>query len=305
MDELHQLKIFYTAAQRLSFTRAAQELFLTQSAVSHQISALERRLGAELFARQGRQVELTDPGRVLLAQMPRIFAALEEAELAVKQASQPDLGRIRIGASSTACQYLIPESLREFRESYPQYTLAISVGDSPQVQQQILDGTLDLGIMIRADRNRQLAYYELFEDELGFIVSPLHPWARAEKPDRREMANQHYVMYTRTSATFRLVERHFLKLQIPLKDYTELQSMEAIKELVKLGLGISVMAPWIAAAELSSKSLVWLRIPGTKKLRRTWCIATRAGRRLNLAEQTFLGLCRATADNLTMRERGE
>jgi len=113
------------------------------------------------------------------------------------------------------------------------------------------------------------------------------------------MIEQHYVLYTRTSATFRLIERHLLKLGVPLRSFMELGSMEASKELVKLGLGITVVAPWIAASEIAQGSLVWLKMPGPP-LRRNWSIACRAGRRLTIAEQTFLGLCRTTAHNLSL-----
>jgi len=105
------------------------------------------------------------------------------------------------------------------------------------------------------------------------------------------------VFYSRTSATFRIVERFFLRMTTPLPDWIELGSMEAIKELVKLGLGISMMAKWICRNELAQKSLVWLPSPGGK-LARTWCIACPAGRKLSIAEQTFIGLCRDAATHL-------
>ena len=297
MEDVHRLRVFAAAAQHMSFTRAAQTLFLTQSAVSHQIAALEHEFATPLFERAGRTVALTAAGRSLLEQSRRVVAVLDEADKAVRQAGRPDMGTLRIGASPTACQFLIPESLREFRESYPRYGLSIAVGDSPQVGQQLVDGTIDLGIMIRAERNKQLTFHELFVDELGFIVSPRHPWAIAGKVNRHEIAAQHFVMYTRGSATFRVIERHLLRLQSPLQNYIELGSMEAIKELVKLGLGVSVVAPWIAVQELHQRSLVWLKMPGPV-LRRTWCLAHRAGRRVGMVEQTFLGLCRTAAANL-------
>ena len=92
------------------------------------------------------------------------------------------------------------------------------------------------------------------------------------------------------SATFRIVEKFFVRMKTPLPDWIELGSMEAIKELVKLGLGISLMAKWICRSELAQKSMVWLAAPGGK-LGRTWCIASQSGRKLSIAEQTFIGLC--------------
>ena len=298
MEDVHKLRVFAAVAQHLSFTRAAQSLFLTQSAASHAIAALEAEFNTPLFRREGRRIALTDAGRVLLEHSRHLFAALDEATAAVKRAARPEVGFLRIGASPAACQYLVPESIREFRESYPDFQLAIAVGDSPQVLRQLHDGAIDLGILIRADRDRQLTFHDLFTDHLGLLVSPHHPLAQSRKVDRRALLDQHFVLYTRTSATFRLIERHLLRLEVPLRSFTELGSMEAIKELVKLGLGISVAAPWIAAPEIAQRSLVWLKLPGPP-LRRNWAIGCRAGRRLSIAEQTFLGLCRATAQNLT------
>jgi DNA-binding transcriptional LysR family regulator len=300
MEDVHQLKSFLAVAENLSFTRAAETRFLTQSAVSHQIADLERTLGVELFIRHGRTIELTAAGRVLAERARRIFAELTDAKAAVVAAARPDLGRLRIGASSAACQYLIPESLREFRECFPNYSLAITPGDSPTVAERVLDGTIDLGILIKPEQRFKLTYAELFEDELGFVVSSLHPWAKSGRVERKELAKQRMVFYSRNSSTFRIVERFFVRMKTPLPDWIELGSMEAIKELVKLGLGVSMMARWICRQELAQKSLVWLPAPGGK-LPRTWCIACQAGHKLSIAEQTFIGLCREAATHLAER----
>ena len=232
------------------------------------------------------------------ARARRVFVAVEEAETASRFAGRPDTGRLRIGASSTACQYIIPEALREFRECFPGFSLAITPGDSPQTAERLLSGEVDLGLMVRLDRQKKLSYHDLFDDELKFLVSPLHPWAKAGKVDRRQLAEQHMVLYSRNSATFRLMERYFLKMRAPLRDWIELGDMGAIKELVKLGLGVSVTAEWTAKPEIEEKSLVLLAVPGGR-LHRSWCIAAAAGRELSLAEQTFIGLCQAVAGQLT------
>src|SRR5258706_848881 len=297
MEDVPHLKPFLGVHENLIFPRAAESLFLTQSAVSHQIAALERVLGVELFIRHGRTIELTAAGRVLADRARRIFADLRDAHAAVVAAARPDVGRFRIGASAAACQYLVPESLREFRECFPSYSLAITPGDSPLVGERVLDGSIDLGIMLKPEQRLKLTYFDLFDDELGFVVSSLHPWAKTAKVDRKELSKHPMVFYSRNSATFRIVERFFVRMKTPLPDWIELGSMEAIKELVKLGLGISMMAKWICRNELAQKSLVWLPAPGSK-LSRTWCIPCPAGRKLSIAEQTFIGLCRDAATHL-------
>ncbi len=297
MEDVHHLRVFLAVAETLSFTRAAERLFLTQSAVSHQIARLEQEMGVELFDRRGRSVSLTIPGQALAPHARRIFAAMEEATVMVRQSIRPDQGRLRIGASPSACQYIIPEALREFRESFPNYSLSIIPGDSPAVVQQLLEGSIDLGLVIKPERQKNLHFHKLLIDELGFVVSPLHPWAKSGKADRRELRDQRMVLYSRNSATFRLVDRYLIKMGAPLRDWIELGETGAIKELVKLGLGISIMANWIVQPELLEKSLVYLPLCGSK-LHRTWCIASLIGRNLSVAEQTFIGLCESVGAQL-------
>ena len=297
MEDVHQLKVFVAVAENLSFTRAAESLYLTQSAVSHQIAKLEQQLGVALLLRQGRAVSLTAVGQSLLTHARRVFAALEDAAAAVRQAARPDAGRLRIVATSTACQYLIPEALREFRECFPGYSLSILPGDSPVVAERLTEGSIDLAVMIRHERRSRMVYHHLFTDELGMLVSPLHPWAKSGKVDRQQLGEQRLVHYSRNSATFRLVDRYFARMRAPLHDPIELGSMEAIKELVKLGLGVSVVARWIARSEIAERSLVWLPLPGGR-LKRSWCIATPSGKKLSVAEQTFIGLCQDAAGAL-------
>ncbi len=299
MDDVHQLRIFQAVAQQLSFTRAAQSLRLTQSAVSHQIAALEKQVGCPLFLRAGRTITLTQPGQVLLSESQRVFTAIAEMKDAVATAARPDIGRIRIGAPATACQFILPAAVREFSESYPAWTLAITPADSPQAGQLLAESQIDLAILLCGPKSRQLTYEPLLEDELGFLVNPLHPWARAKKVDKAELARQHYVLYSRQSVTFHIVNNYLARNGSPLGQFTELGSMEAIKELVKLGLGVSLLASWIARREVEAGELVWLRPPGTRLLC-TWCTAWKAGRELRAAEHTLSSLCKSSARELVV-----
>lgn len=297
MFDVHALKVFVSVAQNLSFTKAAETLFLTQSAVSHQIARMERDLGVALFERLGRRVELTRAGETLLAQSRRVFTAIEDAAAAVKQADKPDAGTLRIGASATACQFVIPEALREFRECYPRYALSIVPGDSPAVSEMLIEGAVDLGILIKSERQSKLQFHSLFSDELGLVMSPHHPVARLGRIRVQDLADQKLVLYSRASSTWNMLERQFAKLRMPLRDPIELGSIEAIKELVKLGLGIAVLAKWVCERELAEGSLIYSPMPGSKLIR-NWCIGAPAGKTLSVAEQTFTSLCKAASKRL-------
>jgi DNA-binding transcriptional LysR family regulator len=155
---------------------------------------------------------------------------------------------------------------------------------------------IDLALTLETGREPSLACQPLFADELQFIVSARHPWARAGRVDRSEIPRQNYILYYKRSITFRLIEDYFRREQMSLNTIIEVGSMEATKELVKLGIGISILAPWIARKEIEEGSLVALPL-GRKKLQRRWGILHWRSKRLNLAEETFIGLCKSVAEN--------
>jgi DNA-binding transcriptional LysR family regulator len=203
-------------------------------------------------------------------------------------------GRLRLGASTTACQHVIPPVLREFKECFPDCAITIQPGDTPELVESLLSHRIDLALSLESKEEPQLEFHPLFTDELHFVVSPLHPWARAGRVNRKEIPRQNYIHYGKRSVTFQLIEEYFRCEKVVLNTVIELGSMEATKELVKVGLGASILAPWIARKEIEEGSLVALPL-GRRKLRRRWGILHCRGKRLNLAEQTLIGLCESAA----------
>lgn len=298
-----QLRAFVTLARTESFTVAAKELFLSQSAVSHSMKALEGDVGCRLFDRVGKKVSLTLAGEQLLQYAEKILQEMSSARDSLDNLGKWGRSRLRLGASTTACQYILPSVLREFKESFPDCIVTIESGDSPTLVELVRNHRVDLAITLEPKADEQLNFHPLFEDELMFLVSPLHPWAVKNQVTRTDIPKQNYVLYNRHSYTFGVVEDYFTQEGFELKTFMQLGSMEAIKELVKLGLGVSVLAPWIAQKELQERSLVALPL-GRRKLKRTWGILQWKSRRLSLAEQTFLGLCEAVTDDLARRIKG-
>ena len=294
-----QLLAFATLARKQSFTLAAKELFLTQSAVSHAIKALEQELETRLFDRLGKRVHLTQAGEQLLRHAERILREMQVARAGLDELRNWGHSRLRIGASLTACQYLLPSVLREFKRNSPRCSLKIETGDAPRMEELLRDNQIDLAIMIEP-RDDDITFRRLFEDELRFLVSPLHPWAKAGAVGRPGIADETIILYSKNSQTFRMVSAYFLQDHIPLNQVMELGSMEAIKELVKIGLGVGVVAPWIVQRELAEASLVSFPL-GLRRLRRVWGIAYLRGRSLTLAEETFAGLCENAAERLGLQ----
>jgi LysR family transcriptional regulator, low CO2-responsive transcriptional regulator len=292
-----QLLSFVILARTGSFTRTARELFLTQSAVSHAMKALEADVGCRLLDRVGKKVMLTQAGEQLLKHAEVILREMQTAREGLEHLGKWGRGRLRVGATSSICAALLPGVLREFKESFPQCLIQIEPGDSLELILALERQRIDLAVTLLTSDDGRLDSVPLFTDELVFIASPLHPWALAGEVSRSEISRQSVIVYRKTSQTFRLLDGYFRKEEVVLNTVIELGSMEAIKELVKLNLGISVMSPWLVEKELRDGSLVALPF-GRRKLKRNWVIQYWRGRRLTLAEETFIGLCQTASRDL-------
>ncbi len=294
-----QVRAFVSLAQTGSFTRTARQLHLSQSAISHSIKALEDEVQCRLLDRLGKSVVLTLAGEQLLGHAQKILSEMEEARQRLRDLGKWGQGRLRIGASPTSCQYLLPKVLREFKESFPQCLIQIEPGDTPRALELLHSQRIDLALGLEPRHLGLLEFRPLFKDDLRFLLSPLHPWARAGRVDRSEIPSQRFILYTRTSYMSDMIEGYFRREALVLPTSIELGNMEAIKELVKLGLGISILAPWVAQRELADGSLRTLPL-GPRKLERSWGILLRKGQQLSLAQQTFMGLCSAVSENLEL-----
>ncbi len=293
MDPLldsRQLRAFTVLAREGSFTQAGRTLHLTQSAVSHAIRALEEDLGCQLFHRQGRRVFLTPHGRELLRHADAVQREMTQARASLGALDRNPRGHLRIGCTPSASQFILPTVLREFKDSFPLYGITVVPGETPDTQERLENGVLDLAISLRPRDVSRLECHPLFEDELMFLVGALHAWNSAP-PKTRELAEATYIISSRNSYTFALVNDYFLKLGVRLRSIIELGSTEAIKELVKLGLGVALVAPWIARPEIEQGSLA--AVPLVKsRVRRQWVVAPLKNKPVTLAENTFMGLCK-------------
>ena len=304
MDELNsynnnlldsrQLRAFLLLSRKGSFTAAAKELHLTQSAVSHSVKALEEDVGCRLLDRVGKKVLLTQAGEAFLRHVEKILSGMNAAREAIDQMSEWGRGRLRIGASAAACQYILPPVLREFKNEFPKCLLSIEPGDAAEVVAALRDNEIELAVTLEPPNEMDFEFHPLFTDELVFLVDPKHPWAKAGRSLRKEIPRQQYILYYKNSLTFEAIEKYFRADDVVIKSIIDMGSMSAIKELVKLGLGITIMAPWTAREELCRKELVALPL-GRRKLKRKWGVLHWKGRPFGWAEETFIQLCRSGA----------
>jgi LysR family transcriptional regulator, low CO2-responsive transcriptional regulator len=292
-----QLLAFATLARCGSFTQTAKELHLTQSAISHTIKALEQEAGLPLFERVGKKVFLTQAGEQLRPVAERILREMHDVRAALEEIGAWGKGRLRVGASVSTCQHILPTVLREFRQSFPECALRIEPGDGPRMVELLRANQVDLALMLTPGKEDGLEFRKLFSDELRILVSPMHPLGLLGKVTADALRQTTLIVYNKGSYSDALLREHLDAAELEPRDRMELGSMDAIKELAKVGVGAGVLAPWVARRELEEGSLVELPIPGGK-LRRTWGVAHLRGRKLSLAEETFAGLCETVAQTI-------
>jgi len=288
------LKMFCAVAETGSLVTAGRKLHLTASALSHSLKALETDLGCRLFERVGKRMVLNQAGEQLLSQVRGPLASLEAAAEGIKRLAKWGQTRLRLGASASACQLILPRVIRELRKEHNKVELLVATHDTPRLVELIREGRLDLGLGVLPVESNDLDLRPLFRDELLFVVASAHPWAGGKSLTREEIRAQPFILYQRASLTSKLLEDYFRDMEIAPATIMEVASIGAIKELVKLGLGVSVLAPWTVHHELARGGLK-MRPLGSRPLRRQWGIISLASRRLTLAEETFCRLARTHA----------
>jgi len=288
------LRMFCVVAENGSLAAAAGKLHLTPSAISHGLKSLETQLSCRLFERSGRRMLLNQAGEQLLAQVRPPLAALEEAGEALKRLGKWGRSRLRIGAAASLCSQILPGVLRELKKTMPELELRVESGDTTELVELVRTNKVDLALAVAPENHAGLEVRPFFSDELMFTFSPAHRWAGDGPITREDLRRQPLILYRRSSATAQLASEFFQKLDVVPSTTMEIGSVEAIKELVKLNLGVSVLAPWTAEKELVQGSLK-MRPLGRKPLKRHWIIISLAGRRFTLAEEGFCRLCRRHA----------
>ena len=166
-----RLKVFYTVAQRLSFTKAASELFITQPAVTKHIKELEQQLSVQLFKRNGNNIALTSAGKILEKYAEKIFQTYTELETELAQLNNLEAGTLHIGASTTVAQTILPKLLAMFKKTYPKVTFNFIQANTDQISQLVLVEKIDIAIVEGAAHSPQLSYTDFIKDEIVLVTS--------------------------------------------------------------------------------------------------------------------------------------
>ncbi len=257
LDGRH-LRTFQSVAAELSFTRAAVALGYVQSSVTAQIQALERDLGVKLFERLGRRVTLTDAGRRLLGYADQILALNTEARASVNGDAMQ--GRLVIGAPDSLCAYRLPAVVRALRQDFPQVQVVFrSTRSCRDAREAVFEGQVDAAVMLDDEvDDRRLVTTLLAPEPLGVLVAHDHPLAALEQVDVQTLRGWPAVL-TEAGCGYRtLFDRRLHAAGVPLGTVIEFASLEAIKECVKAGMGVTVLPLVAARRELRDRELVVL-----------------------------------------------
>jgi len=269
--EVRHLRLVTAIAEEGGVTRASRKLFLTQSALSHQLAALEERLGTRLFLRLGRRMAPTPAGQRLLQSAGKLLEDLRRTEEAVTRLGSDRSGVLRLATECYTCYHWVPPLLRAFARKWPAVELRIIADATRRPLDALAEGRLDLAIVSTPVRDRRFTVAPLFADELVAVVAPDHPLAVRPWLRPSDFATEDLILYTTPEES-----TAFQKLLVPAgvapRQVSEIQLTEAIVEMVKASLGISILARWSVAPQLAAGTLRVVRL-GRHGLWRKWMAA--------------------------------
>ena len=294
---LYHLRVFKTVAEYEHITRASEDLILSQPAVTKIIQSLEHDIGLELIERHGRRIVLTHAGHVLHSYARRIFALEREMEEALAVLRDVEAGEIKLAANRTTGVYLLPPIVSSYRNLYPQVTLYITILNSHEIVEQVLNWTLDFGLVEGDPSTLPLGLHvEVFaQDELVLVVSPDHRWSKLDALNP-EVLQQGELLLREQGSGIREVIEHALVLHgVQVHPMFTLPDNEAIKQMVLNGVGAAIVSALTVQRELASGELI--RIPIARiDLRPQLSLVRRSDKQLSRAAQSFCALIETARD---------
>ena len=302
LPDLRQVRSLIAVADTESFTKAAERLGVTQSAVSHSIRALETQLDSKLVERVGKRVALSQNGTILLRRFRAAVSELEKAREDLALLKRWGQGRLRVGATHTLCTYLLPAVMQEFRELYPRCEIHIESGDTSELIDLLDHSEIDLVLGMGGRQPAWTRFDGIFEDEMVFVVAPDHPWAKEGSVEMAQVEQESFLVYARASETYRFLKKAFEEAGVRLRPSLSLGDMGAIKEMAKVGVGVGIVAPWVVRSEIAEGSLVAIPL-GIGQRGRSWGLLCHEGRQLRMVEEDFLRICRKVTKTLVSEEK--
>jgi DNA-binding transcriptional LysR family regulator len=298
--DIRGLEVFLSVAKHLNYTRAGEELNLSQPSVSIRIKQLENELGMKLFEQLGKKVALTDAGLLLVPHARRVIAAIEDAKQALEELQGLERGSLRIGASTTPGMYLIPQIIARFKERYPKIEVHLGIKDTKQVEEGVIRNEFDFGFVGGHLVGDEVDVVAWITDQLVLIVGPKHPLAKKKSIKVADLRKEKFILRELGSATRSTIASHLQRSNLAAHTVMELENPESVKKAVQSGLGIAFISKFAVEIELRAKTLVAVRIHGLD-IRRELKIVHRKDKHLSRAAQTFISMAETTSSKDSTR----
>jgi len=284
---LRQLEVFEAIARLKSFTRAAEELFLTQPTASMQVKKLTDDIGLPLFEQIGKKIYLTDAGRELYQTCLGIFEHLARFEMIASDMKGLKAGKLRLAVVTTA-KYFTPRLLGMFCQKYPGIEVALKVTNRERVLERLINNQDDLYILGLLPDGIDAVAEAFLDNPLIVLASVKHPLAYTKNISIKRISEEPFILREAGSGTRSATERFFAKHNLKLKVRMELGSNEAIKQAIIGGLGISVLSRHTLALDAPMGQLISLDVQGFP-INRLWYYAYPSGKQLSIVAQAFIG----------------
>ena len=282
---LRQLQCFSAVARNLSYTRAAEQLHLTQPAVSMQIRQLEQQAGLALTEQLGKQVYLTEAGEEVHRYAKSILQQIDEMDDVLDKLKGFAGGRLRIAAISSA-NYFAPKLLGTFHQRFPDVSVSMDVTNQAAVVKHVIDNEVDMAIMGEPPEHAHLEAVAFMDNPLIIVAAPDHKLASRKRIALKELEKEVFLMREPGSGTRGAMQRFFRQQKLKLNPGMEMGSLSGIKQGVQAGLGLGLLPKGAVEVELMLGRLVELKIKGLP-IPRHWYVVMRMGKRLSVAAEEF------------------
>ncbi len=289
--DIRGLEVFLSVAKNLNYTRAGEEVNLSQPSVSVRIRQLEGELGVKLFEQLGKKVALTEAGLLLVPHARRVTTAIEDAQHAIDELQGLERGTLRIGASTTPGMYLIPRTIARFKDRYAKIEIQLGIKDTRQIEAGVINNEFDFGFVGGHLTGDEVDVFPWLTDHLVLVVPPKHHLARKKSVRADDLQKERFILRETGSATRAAIVAHLEQSNLKVETIMEMENPESVKKAVQSGLGIAFISRFAVETELKAQSLVAVRVRGLE-IRRELKIVFRRDKHLSRAAQKFIAIAK-------------
>ncbi len=271
-----ELEVFCKVVELESFSKAAEAVFLAQASVSERIASLEKKVGARLLDRLGRKVIPTAAGELLHKHATLLLEMKETAQLEIEKFRGLKQGEVFMGGSTIPGEYILPNLLGRFNRQYPHLSVKLTIADSSEIENQVLAGQLEIGVIGSKSSHKNILCQKLWKDELVLAVPVQHPWARRKTVSLKELKETPFILREDGSGTLEILEAYLRDSgedgTKALTAFARFGSSTAVKEGIKAGLGVSILSARAIDTELKAGLLKSLKVKGLSMSRNFFLI---------------------------------